>query len=224
MLHVSVRFDEMTRQVKVDIKVHPTPGLLPASLLAPLRLAHALRSPNTATVTIAKGDLWDPIPMPDLNLVPSEYLELVEQLARLQVETNTPFPLPDEIDAEDIAMLHRLIRLFDGEPLAMTPDPGEFVLKPGASLPWKGRNKQEGFLALESEATQTLMGEEIPLGLCNIVIGPSRFEEEAVLDSALPPGYARVRVIPESGARALLRRGPLVARNEDMAPVEDAEF
>jgi hypothetical protein len=223
VLHISVRFDETTRQLKVDVKVRPARGLLPASLLAPLRLAHALRSPNTATVTVAEGDLWDPIPMPDLNLVPSEYLELVEQLSRLQAETNTPFPLPDEVDAEDVAMLHRLVRLLDGEPLALKPDPGDFVLKPGAPLPWKGQNEQEGFLALESEATQTLMGEEIPLGLCNIVIGPSRFEEETVPDLALPPGYVRVRVIPDSNARALLRRGPLAPRNDDTAPEEDAE-
>jgi hypothetical protein len=211
VLHISVRFDETTRHVKVGIKVQPTRGLLPASLLAPLRLAHALHSPNTATVTVAEGDLWDPIPMPDLNLVPSEYLELVEQLARLQTETNTPFPLPDEIDAEDVAMLHRLVRLFDGEPLAMKPDPGEFVLKPGASLPWKGQNKQEGLFALESEATQTLMGEEVPLGLCNIVIGPSRFEEETVPDPALPPGYrdssksVLLRVIAEAELPVVLR-------------------
>jgi hypothetical protein len=170
VLHISVRFDETTRQVKVDVKVRPARGLLPASLVAPLRLAHALRSPDTATVTVAEGDLWDPIPMPDLNLVPSEYLELVEQLARVQVETDTYFPLPDEVDAEDVAMLHRLIQFFDGEPLALKPDSMDFTLKPGAPRPWRADQEPGSFLVLESEATQTLMGEEIPLGLCNIVI------------------------------------------------------
>jgi hypothetical protein len=221
VLHISVRVDETTRQVKVSVKVRPAPGLLPASLLAPLRLAHALRSPNNATVTVAEGDLWEPIPVPDFNLVPSEYLELVEQLARVQFETNTPFPLPNEIDAEDVATLHRLVRLFDGEPLAMKPDPVDFVLKPGARHPWQGQNEQEGFIALESELTQTLMGEVIPLGPCHIVIGPSRVEVETVPDPALPPGHTRVRVIPKSSAQAVLRRGQL--RQQDAAASEDAE-
>jgi hypothetical protein len=200
--------------------------LLPASLLAPLRLARALRRPNIATVTVADGDLWHPIPMPDLDLVPSEYLELVEQLARVQVETNTPFPLPNEIDAEDVAMLHRLVRLFDGEPLALQPDSMDFTLKPGARLPWRtDKEQEEGFLALESEASQTLMGEVIPLGLCNIVIGPSTFMEEAISGPTLPPGHIRVRLIPHPGARALLRRGPLMAPNHNAAaPKGDAEY
>jgi hypothetical protein len=221
VLHISVRVDETTRQVKVNVKVRPARGLLPASLLAPLRLAHALRSPNNATVTVAEGDLWEPMAMPDFNLVPSEYLELVEQLARVQFDTNTPFPLPDEIDAEDVATLHRLVRLFDGEPLAMKPDPVDFVLKPGANRRLQAQIEQEGFLAWEGEVTQTLMGEAIPLGLCNIVIGPARFEEETVPDPALPPGYTRIRLIPHSNAQALLRRGPLL--QQDAAASEDAE-
>ena len=85
----------------------------------------------------------------------------------------------------------------------------------------EGQNEQDGFLARESEAIQTLMGEEIPLGLCNVVIGPARFEEQTVPDPALPPGYARIRVIPHSSARALLRRGPLL--QQDAAAPEIAE-
>jgi hypothetical protein len=225
VLHISVRFDETERQVKVIVNVRPVNGLLPASLLAPLRLARALRRPNIATVTVAEGDLWDPTPMPDLDLVPSEYLELVEQLARVQVETNTPFPLPNEIDAEDVAMLHRLVRLFDGEPLALRPDSMDFTLKPGAQLPWRAdKEQEEGFLALESEMSQTLMGEVVPLGLCNIVIGPSTFVEEAISDPTLPPSHIRVRLIPHAGARALLRRGPLMPKNDAAAPKADAEY
>jgi hypothetical protein len=218
VLHISARFDETMHQVKVEIKVRPARGLLPTSLLAPLRLAHTLRSPNTATVTVAEGDLWNPIAMPDLNLVPSEYLELVEQLARVQAETNTPFPLPDEIDAEDVATLRRLVRLFDGEPLALSTDSMVFTLKPGARR--IGLSEQEGFLALQDEFSETLMGEELPLGLCYVVIGPARFEQEAVPDPTLAPGHTRVRLIPLSGARAFLRRGPLL--QQDAAP-EDAE-
>jgi hypothetical protein len=220
VLHISVRFDETTRQVKVDVRVRPARGLLPASLLPPLRLAHALRSPNTVTVTVAEGDLWPPIPMPDLNLVPSEYLELVEQLARVQAETNTPFPLPDEIDAEDVAMLHRLVRLFDGEALALRVDSMSFTLKPGARR--LGQNEQEGSLALQDEFSQPLMGEEIPLGLCNVVICPARFEEDAIPDPALALGHMQVRLIPLSGARAFLRRGPL-PQHGAAVPEEDGE-
>ncbi len=218
VLHISVRFDETMHQVKVEVKVRPAHGILPASLLAPLRLAHALRSPNTATVTVAEGDLWDPIPMPDLNLVPSEYLELVEQLARVQAETNTPFPLPDEIDAEDVATLHRLVRLFDGEPLALSTDSVEFILKPGARR--IGQAEQEGVLAWQGECSEPLMGEDIPLGLCNVIFGPARFEQEAVPGPALASGHTRVRLIPLSGARAFLRRGTLLQQD---AGSEEAE-
>jgi hypothetical protein len=76
-------------------------------------------------------------------------------------------------------------------------------------------------LALQDEFSQPLMGEEIHLGLCNVVvIGPARFEQEAVPNPTLAPGHTRVRLIPLSGARAFLRRGPLL--QQDAAP-EDAE-
>jgi hypothetical protein len=221
LFHISARFDEATRQVKVDINVRPVSGILPISLLAPLRVAHALRSPNSATVTVREGDLWDPIPLRNLNLIPSEYLDLIENLARVQAETNTSFPVPDEVDAEDVATLHRLIRLFDGEPQAIRPDSMEFTLKPGAQRPWASGNQEMGFLAVESEASQPLMGEEIPLGLCNVVIGPSRVEEESSSDPELPPGHIRVRLIPLPDTRVLLRRGPLVPRDISAAPAEE---
>jgi hypothetical protein len=213
LLYIQVRFDETTRQVRVDLKVRPVRGLLPMSLVAPLRVAYAMRSPNSATVTVRESNLWDPIPLPDLNLVLGEYLDLVEKLARVQAETNTPFPMPDEVDADEVAMLRRLVRLFDGEPLAIQPDSMELILKPGAKRPWAIGNQQVGFLALESEASQPLMGEEIPLGLCNVTIGPSRVEEASVSDPTLPPGHIRVRLIPLPGTRAFLRRGPLVHRD-----------
>lgn len=215
VLHSSIRFDEATRQAKITVSVRPVSGLMPASLLPPLRLAHALRSPNTATVTIATGDLFDPAPLPDLKLVPSEYLELAEQLARLQLETNTPFPIPDDIDPEDVGMLRRLIRLLDGEPLTLRPGSIDFTLRPGTQPPWRTDKDNQGFIALESEVSQPLMGEDVPLGLCNIIIGPTQFKEESITGPTLPPGNSRVRIIPGHDAQALLRRGPLVASSQD---------
>lgn len=208
VLYISVRFEETTRQVRVDVAVRPVSGLLPTALLAPLRLAYALRTPNTATVTTAMGDLWPPIPMPDLELVPTEYLELVERLARIQAETNASFPLPDEVDADDAATLYRITRLLNGEPLAIQPDSINVILKPGALS--RHADIQNGqVLALQAESSQTLMGEVIPLGVCNVVIGPARFEEEASSDPTLPPGHTRARLVPLPDARAFLRRGPL---------------
>jgi hypothetical protein len=168
------------------------------------------------------GDLWPPILLPDLDLVPTEYLELIDQLARVQAETNTSFPLPDEVDADDVATLHRITRLLDGEPLALRPDSINVTLKPGALS--RQPDIQHGrVLAMQNESSQTLMGEEIPLGICSIVIGPARFEEEASSDPTLPPGHTRARLVPLPGARALLRRGPLVAMQDDAGTEEDRE-
>ena len=219
LLRISARFEEATRRVRVNVAVQPVSGLLPAALLAPLRLAHALRVPNVATATTAMGDLWSPTPLPDLELVPAEYLELVEQLARVQAETNTFFPLPDEIDADDVAALHRITRLLDGEPLALRPDSIDVTLKPGAlsRLP----DIQNGrVLAMQAESSQTLMGEVITLGVCNIVIGPARFEEEeeeeeTSPDPSLPPGHTQARLVPLPDARAFLRRGPLPSGSDE---------
>lgn len=222
VLHISARFEEAARRVRVNVAVRPVSGLLPAALLAPLRLAHALRTPNAATVTTSMGDLWPPILMPDLELVTTEYLELVEQLARVQGETNTSFPLPDEVDADDVATLYRITRLLDGEPLALRPDSINVTLQPGAlsRLP----DIQHGrVLAMQSESFQPLMGEVIPLGVCSIVIGPARFEEEASSDLALPPGHTRARLVPLLGARAILRRGPLVPGQGVVETEEDVE-
>jgi hypothetical protein len=162
------------------------------------------------------------IPLPDLGLVPTEYLELVEQLARVQAETNTSFPLPDEIDADDVATLHRITRLLDGEPLALRPESINVTLMPGALS--RQPDIQHGrVLAMQDESSQMLMGEVIPLGVCNIVIGPARFEEEANSDLTLPPSHTRARLVPLPGARAILRRGPLVTRQDVAGTDEDIE-
>jgi hypothetical protein len=145
-----------------------------------------------------------------------------EQLARVQAETNTSFPLPDEVDADDVATLYRITRLLDGEPLALRPDSINVTLQPGA-LPRHPEVEHGGDLIMQAESFQPLMGETIPLGVCSIVIGPARFEEEASSHPALPPGHTRARLVPLPGARAILRRGPLVPGQDAVETEEDVE-
>ncbi len=165
VVHITIRFNESARQVKVDVRVQPAHGQLPGSLLHPLRFAHALRSPHRFTASIANQDLWeDPQPLPDLGLVPTEYLSLIEDLARIQAETNAPFPLPEQINAEDIAAVARIIRLLDGEAISVVPNPITFKLLPGTPPLWLTSKDNPAFLALEAQRRQPLMGEEILLG------------------------------------------------------------
>jgi hypothetical protein len=210
VVHVSIRFEETERRVKVDVHVQPSRGQLPGSLLPALRFAHALRSPHRFAATFAGRDLWtNPQPLPDLDLVPSEYLRLVEDVARIQTETNTPFPLPDEIEAEDIATLRRLVRLLDGEPLAVQAEPITVTLTAEVPRPWLMNEDEAGSLALEAQCWQRLMGEQIPLGTCNIVARGAWRVEDVVPDHTLPPGHTQVRLVPLD-ARAVIRRGSLI--------------
>jgi hypothetical protein len=207
IVQISIQFDESAKQVKVDVRVKPAHGKLPASLLHPLRFAHALRSPHRFTATIAGQALWnDPQPLPDLALVPTEYLTLIEDLARIQAETNTPFSLPDQIEAEDIAAVARLTRLLDGEAISVVPNPITFTPQPDTPPLWLTNKDEPGFLALEAQCRQPLMGEEIPLGTCNIIMrGPWEVEE-------LPD--SQVQLTP-TDRRGVLRRGSLPRDEQD---------
>jgi hypothetical protein len=201
IVQISLQFDKSAQQVKIDVRVRPAHGRLPSTLVHPLRFGHALRAPHRFTATIADQDLWlAPQSLPDLELVPTEYLRLVEDLARIQAEANTPFPLPDQIEAEDVAALARLVRLFDGEGLPVIAKPITFTPTPDAPPLWLTGKDEPGFLAVEATCSQTLMGEEIPLGMCHFVIrGPWQAEEL--------PG-SKVRLVPIDG-RVVLRRGGL---------------
>jgi hypothetical protein len=135
-----------------------------------------------------------------MSLVTDEYVGLVEDLARIQAETNTPFPMPNGIDAEDVAAAHRLIRLLDGEAIEIQPAERQFAMQePQAKPPPKGDKTIFGY---EASVTMPLMGEEIPVGVCVLSMWPGTFE--LIHDGV---GGRSVRVIPHADSRATLRRG-----------------
>jgi hypothetical protein len=208
IFHLSMRFDEVTQRVKLDLSVGSVSGQMPAALLAPLRLAHALRSPNLLTITMDGVEAWTPTPVPDLGLVSVEYLEFVEQLARVQLETNTPFSIPDEVTSEDVATLRRTVRLFDGDPIALDGESLQMWVNPDSPRPWLESGNQ-GNIAVESVFTETFMNEEIPLGICNVVMGPVGFQAEVDEGADGPDAKLHIRVVPTPETRAFLRRGPL---------------
>ncbi|MFG1820701.1 hypothetical protein ACGFIF_43585 [Kribbella sp. NPDC049174] len=209
VLQVSIRLDETEQMVTVNFAVRQVEGLLPATLLPVLRLAYALRSPHKTSLIVGGRDLWrEPRQLPDVDLVSSEYLEFVEQLARVQTETNTPFSLPEEIAMEDVSALRRLVRLLDGESIAVQSEPIECMVTADELQRLLADNDQ-GFLGVEAVCTQVLMGEEIHLGLCNVVTQPVRIER-VESGPVASDGRIQIRLVPDAGARALLRRGTLI--------------
>lgn len=215
MLHLRLRLDDLTNRVDFTLQLRPVEGQLPASLLPSLRAVRALRAGNKIVLSVDGKDLWEPQTLnDDIELISAEYVELVENLARIQAETSTPFEMPAEVDAEEVATVHRLARLLDGEALSVTAVPMTVTLDAEAPRPWQ-ETGQHGVTAFEADHYATLMGQTVPLGVCNIIAGPWSVDEEAVSEA---PTSSVVTFTPDPDVQAFLRRGALPRDNASGDP------
>jgi hypothetical protein len=149
-----------------------------------------------------------PAPLPPLDLVPTEYLRLIEDLARIQAETNTPFVIPEEIDAEDIANVARTVRILDGEPVPIAATALTTVVDPEAAQPLFGHTEEPGLLAVVAPQCQgEVMGEQVPLGMCTIAVkGTWRAEQASHGGGGQTETLIRIKPLD---AQAVIRRGAL---------------
>jgi hypothetical protein len=201
LIKLTIRWNASDGRVDLNVQIIPVEQQAPASLLLPLRLAHSLRRPNRVALAISGNEVVPPLIVPDMDLVSDTYLAIVEQVARIQSETNTYFPMPNAVDSEDVAIISRIVRLLDGESLAIRPEIKEVTLQNPAPDEWRPSGDATVSVGYEAEFSETLMGEQIPLGTCFLTMSPV-----TVRIDDLPTG-TRVRIDPLEDTQASLRRG-----------------
>lgn len=200
-------------EVLFSMSCEPAAGVLPASVLPALRLAEAARLGAELEVMLDSGG--ETIRCGTTNAPtdgsPSPYLSFVESLASLQDLTRTPFALPPSVtprQAADIARLEELLR----EGVADEPASDSFIMM---LLPGVPSIADTGYLVVEDDGPEEVLGQQLDIGPRHIVFGPCRTEMSAAENG--PPGTTRMELMPEPGARRITRLGPVAAAADGAA-------
>ena len=171
-------------------------------MLPTLRFLQCLRVPNSIALLLDGKQMAPPQPTPDFDCVSDEYVELVDQIARIQSETGTHFAVPNNIDVEDVASIRRLVRLLDGKAVAIQPEPRYVTLEGPPPAEWTLDSGRPSNIAYQAGCQWTLMGQEIDLGRCTVFSWPVIVETTPAED-----GKLRLHIQPLDEAQSYLRRG-----------------
>ncbi len=202
--------------VSLTLTRRPAAGLPPAQLLPPLRLLAAARGGAEVELvlpdghgTVAFGSLDDPAE----GAVDREYLDFLEDLAVVQDRCAAPFAVPDSVPGAEVQNVARLARLLR-EGSVDEPATTGFVL---TLLPGAPALDRDGFLLLQTDGPDEVLGHDLDTGVQHTVIGPCRLERSE--SPVGPPGTTRVVVAPEPGARQVTRLGPVPSVPDEGPPL-----
>ncbi len=192
--------------VSMTLTHRPASGLLPSQLLPPLRLLASAR--EGAEMELVLTDEPKAIPFGALSdpaeaRADHEYLEFIEALAVVQDRCAAPFPVPELVTGSEVEQVKRLARLLQ-QGLVDEPATSGFTL---TLVPGAPRLDRDGFLLVQTDSPEHLLGQELDVGMRHTLVGPCRVETSA--SPTGPPGTTRVVVIPESEAREVTRLGAL---------------
>jgi hypothetical protein len=167
--HVSMQFNLETKRVHLNFKFSSTADHLPHDLLPALAFIRGILAPNRVQVLLGddRVPLGDSIETPTFPLVEEEYVQLVKDLAKVQRETGTFFPMPPKISRQDLQELSEAVDLLDRKGISQSWDEASFVLdvaEPQRFLQEVGSKPEGAAYLIEGEATATIAGHTIPLG------------------------------------------------------------
>lgn len=141
----------------------------PHDLLPALTFMRGALPPNKVQVLV--GDegvpLGESIECPDVVPVEEEYVQLVEDLSRLQRETGTFFAMPPEFTQEDLRELAQALALLDREDVTFKWNDASFklnVVEPERFLQEVVSKAQGGAFIQEGQGKATIAGHTVPLG------------------------------------------------------------
>jgi hypothetical protein len=153
---------------EMTVKWHAPKAVLPAVILAPLRLLAQLKSPNHIELSIAGKRIAAISQFPSVGDEQrlDGYLSVVELLDRAQHLAQVSFPVPEELSQEDVNALIRADRLLCGDAVTGTWKEAAFTVTPTKG----GREilesqRQESAFIIAAEETLLLAGNRLPLGL-----------------------------------------------------------
>lgn len=187
----------------VNVAVHPVSEYLPLEAVPILRALSTVTAPNQVAVAVAGKPLADRQALPEIELVSSGFVRLVEAIARVQAETHTHFRIRDDLTADDVSRLNRIIRLLDGGEVGVLARSDIDFVAPGVA-PALGEELPQ--IAVQFWHEEDFLGHDVPMGACVSVGGPYRVESVEELEE----GGSRVRLSPLAEARSVLRRGAII--------------
>jgi hypothetical protein len=114
---VEMQANVETQHMSLHFRFSATADHFPHDLLPALVFMRGAVPPNMIEVLVGpdRMPLGEPVAAPDVFPLEEGYVRLVEDLARLQRETGTFFPMPPELTQEDLREIAEGLDLLDGK-------------------------------------------------------------------------------------------------------------
>ncbi len=176
---VEMRTDFDTLQMNLNVRFSSTADHYPHDLLPALSFMRGALPPNKIEVLVGPDSLplGEPVEAPDLGRMAEEYIRVVEDLARLQRETRTFFPMPAEFTREDLRELAEALDLLDGKEVAHGWEAASFglnVTEPDRFLAELASKADGAAFVTEAQAGAKIAGQTLPLGKMRTQIPAAR--------------------------------------------------
>ncbi len=201
---------------RLNITTKPLRSYLPSQVLPALKLLAVLSAPNLMTVSIDNKPVFSPAPAPAGPMVAEGFPRFVEDLVHLQDATGTSFAVTADPTADDVRNLRWALNLIDGGEAAVTaPSTVPFPVATNSlnKAPTVGDLFEQ--LAFERLEYIDVLGEQVPLGMCNVTGGPWR-----VIAVESQEEVSRLTVELDDDGRVILKRGALT----DLPPSPRGEW
>lgn len=155
---------------------------LPRDLLTSFRFLRSLRRPNRLVMTIGDRSVGEPDELPIETEFPQGVLEVVRSLAFIQTVTGIEFPLPPELEDDDVRTMNEAEALLRGETVTSRWSDATLGLSTIdtqlLAVVEDGRPFRLEFVA---PVVAVLAGHEVPLGDANYVFRVAFLENYAEL-------------------------------------------
>ena len=218
-ISVEIRLEIETRRANLNFRFSATSDHYPHELLPALGFMRATAPPNRIQLLVGEQNvpMSDPIEVPNVLFIEDGYVKLVEDLARVQRESRTFFPMPPEFSKADLRELAEAIDLLDGKEVEQSWSDASFELIPSdpKGLLDELASKAEGAtFVTEREAGAAIAGHILPLGTMRTYIPAARIANldelrKAVERSSNDEGELSMHVALEAIGDKILKRSLL---------------
>jgi hypothetical protein len=190
---VEMQADIETKHLNMSFKFSATSDHLPHDLLPALAFMKGMVPPNSVEILVGPDrlPLAPPTVVPHVLPLEEGYIRLVEDLARLQRETQTFFAMPPLFSPDDLREIKEGLALLDGKEVTQSWTTASFELNVSDPEQFLGELKEEQAFLTEGQAEARVAGHAMPLGKMRTHMAAARvanLDAVQAAAAALPPG------------------------------------
>ncbi len=186
-LRVSALLSRAPGNMQLNLRYERGSGATPRQLLPAFRLLRALRPPARMSLIINGHPVGNPDGLSNDQDFPKDLLDVTRSLAFIQSVTGSEFPMPDELDQNDIRELKEAERLLMGETVTGGWRDAKLT---GSDTDWLEEVEDADQLRIEfvDHKVAQIAGHTVCLGEANFVFRTAIIDRTTRDDVHLRPG------------------------------------